>query len=92
MNVSLTPGLERMIQAKVESGMYQTASEVVRGGLRLLGERDELRRRKLEELRREIQLGIDEADKGLLEPFDEKVVEDAKARGRQRRAGKVQKP
>ena len=35
MNVSLTPELERIVNTKVESGLYQTASEVVREALRL---------------------------------------------------------
>ena len=36
LNVSLTPALEQFITARVSSGRYQTASEVVRAGLRLL--------------------------------------------------------
>jgi putative addiction module CopG family antidote len=36
LNVSLTPALERLIAERVSSGRYQTASEVVRAGLRLL--------------------------------------------------------
>jgi putative addiction module CopG family antidote len=43
MNVSLTPELERLVNEKVESGLYQTASEVVREALRLLKERDQTR-------------------------------------------------
>lgn len=66
MNVSLTPELERLVTEKVESGMYTTASEVVREGLRLLQERDELRRARLEELRREIARGVAQADRGEL--------------------------
>ncbi len=40
MNVSLTPELEQLVQEKMASGLYQTASEVVRDALRLLKERD----------------------------------------------------
>jgi putative addiction module CopG family antidote len=40
MNVSLTPILEEFVKKKVESGLYNNASEVVRDGLRLLIERD----------------------------------------------------
>ena len=36
LNVSLTPALEQFIAERVSSGRYQTASEVVRAGLRLL--------------------------------------------------------
>jgi putative addiction module CopG family antidote len=40
MNVSLTPQLEKMIREKVESGMYNNASEVVREALRQMAERE----------------------------------------------------
>src|SRR6478672_10397747 len=43
MNVSLTPELEKFVEGKVESGLYNNASEVVREGLRLLKEHDEIR-------------------------------------------------
>jgi antitoxin ParD1/3/4 len=57
MNVSLTPELEQLIRKKVESGLYLSASEVVREALRLLEERDRSHATKLEELRKAIQLG-----------------------------------
>lgn len=40
MNVSLTPELEEFVNAKVRTGRYNSASEVVREALRLLEERD----------------------------------------------------
>jgi antitoxin ParD1/3/4 len=43
MNVSLTPELEKFVDGKVESGLYNNASEVIREGLRLLKEHDEVR-------------------------------------------------
>jgi antitoxin ParD1/3/4 len=66
MNVSLTPELERLVQEKVASGLYNSASEVVREVLRLLHEQDELRKMRREELRREIAKGIEAADRGEL--------------------------
>jgi antitoxin ParD1/3/4 len=72
MNISLTPELEQFVSRKVNSGLYQTASEVVREGLRLLRERDELHQTKLEELRKEIALGIAEADRGKVGPVNAK--------------------
>ncbi len=62
MNVSLTPELEKWVQSKVESGMYTSASEVMREGLRLLKEQDALKEIRLTELRREIQQGIDSGE------------------------------
>ena len=70
MNVSLTPELEQYVSKKVESGLYQTASEVIREGLRLLREKEELHQRKLGELRHDIQIGIDQADRGELSQLD----------------------
>jgi antitoxin ParD1/3/4 len=80
MNISLTPHLEEIVKGKVESGLYNSASEVMRDALRLLEERDQLRALRLEELRREIQKGI---DSGEATPLD---IEDIKARGRERLA------
>ena len=45
MNVSLTAKLEELVNEKVRSGMYHTASEVVREALRLLKLRDDETRR-----------------------------------------------
>jgi len=52
MNVSLTPELERFVQGKVQSGLYNNASEVVREGLRLLKETDDVRLRWREQIER----------------------------------------
>lgn len=80
MNISLTPHLEKLVQGKVESGLYNSASEVMREALRLMEERDRLRELRLDELRREIQKGI---DSGEATPLD---MEEIKVRGRKRLA------
>ncbi len=82
MNVSLTPDLEQFIQAKVETGLYQSASEVIREGLRLLQERDMFHTMKLQALQAEIQKGI---DSGESTPLD---MEDVIRRGQERLAAK----
>ena len=64
MNVSLTPDLERWVSETVEGGRYRSASEVVREGLRLLQQREEEHAARLEALRRDLQLGVDELDHG----------------------------
>jgi antitoxin ParD1/3/4 len=60
MNVSLTPALEKLVQQKVESGLYNNASEVVREALRMMKESEEVRRAKLKRLKAAIAKG--EAD------------------------------
>jgi antitoxin ParD1/3/4 len=82
MNVNLTPQLEELVRAKVDSGMYTSASEVVREALRLMDEQDRLRQVKLEELRREVRKGL---ASGPSEPWNAVA---AKAKARARRAAK----
>lgn len=64
MNVSLPAGLARFVEEAVGSGDYGTASEVVREGLRLLQARREAHAAKLAALKREIDIGIADADAG----------------------------
>ena len=64
MNVSLTPELEQMIQHKVETGRYQTASEVVREALRLLDDKEQSREALLAEWREKIAIGIRQFEEG----------------------------
>jgi antitoxin ParD1/3/4 len=75
MNVSLTPELEQIINFKVQSGLYNSASEVVRAGIRLLQQRDELREMKLQALRTEIQKGIDDLEAGRFRDGREAMAE-----------------
>ena len=85
MNVSLTPELEKMIHEKVTSGMYQSASEVVREGLRLLKEQDDIRKMRLEALRKEIVIGTNQLNNGDFTTYSsgKEVVEKIKTEGRQ---------
>ena len=54
MNISLTPQLEKLVQDRVRSGRYTSASEVIREALRLMDERDRLLEAKLEHLRQDV--------------------------------------
>jgi antitoxin ParD1/3/4 len=67
-----------MVRQKVAGGLYNSASEVVREALQLMEAQDRLREIQLEELKREIQKGI---DSGQATPLD---IEEIKTRGRQR--------
>jgi len=84
MNVSLTRELEQLVADKLKTGMYQTASEVIREGLRLLKERDE----HMAQLRADIRAGFDAIDRGEYDDYDERtttrLADDIKRRGRRR--------
>lgn len=62
MNISLTPELERFVDGKVESGVYKSASDVVRESLRLLKEHDEVNMK----WREQIEQGTLQAERGEL--------------------------
>ena len=85
LNISLTPELEHFIESRVASGRYQTASEVVREGLRLLEDRERERDTVLEEIRTHIRAGIEQADRGeLLDP--DSVLDEMRRLSAHRRA------
>ena len=79
MNVSLTPELERFIGELVEGGRYRSASEAVRAAIRLLQDREAERSAKLEALRRSIEVGVEELDRGDQASADEVFEEILKA-------------
>lgn len=62
MNVSLTPELAEFVKTRVSSGRYQSDSEVIRHGLRLLEEHE----LSLSALKMKISRGVKQADKGEL--------------------------
>ncbi len=64
MNVNLGPVFDRFVADLLKSGLYQSQSEVVREGLRLLKEREELKQLRLADLRKEIAIGSEQADRG----------------------------
>ncbi len=61
MNVNLGAVFDKFIVELLNSGMYQSQSEVVRDGLRLLKEREELKKLRVVELRKQIAVGSEQA-------------------------------
>ncbi len=80
MNINLTPQLEEMVRQKVSSGLYTSASEVVREALRLMNEKDQLRVAKLDQLRQALQEGVESG------PGTEWEPDEIKRNGRAKRA------
>ena len=85
MNVSLTQELIQVIKRKVSSGMYNNSSEVIREAIRRFDEYEELLYGlKLDKLKTEIAIGIEQADRG---EYSNRTVEDiiADAKSRKKR-------
>jgi antitoxin ParD1/3/4 len=79
MNISLPAELEEVVDSRVRTGRYGSASEVVREALRLLEERDRLRELRFLELKHDVAAGVAELDRGVATPLD---VAKIKAAGR----------
>lgn len=90
MNVHLTAELEELIQKKVQSGRYNSASEVMREALRLMEQRDELLDLRKQEIRRKIEEGFESLQRGQSrdgEDFMREMLEDLDLNEATRKAG-----
>ena len=86
LNVSLTPELDKFVQQRVATGRYQTASEVVREGLRLLENQERDREMAFAALKAKLERGSLQADKGeFIDP--EETLKKISAMKRRRAAG-----
>ena len=88
LNVSLTPELAKFVENRVASGRYQTASEVVREGLRLLEAHEQDMQEATARVKAKLQRGIDQAKRGELFDGDE-VFEELRRRSAQWRKRKA---
>ncbi len=93
MNVNLGEMFDHFVAELIKSGHYQSQSEVIREGLRLLKEREELRIARLAHLRSEIDKGLQDLERGNYETHDSeslhKLSEEIKARGRRKLIAKT---
>jgi antitoxin ParD1/3/4 len=80
LTIAVTPELEAFIRERVTSGRFDSASDVVHEGLRLLEEREHARDAELQEIRREIEVGLEQAKAGRLRDGDEFFAELAQKR------------
>ena len=90
MNVSLGNKWEQFVEQKVKAGEFQTASEVLREGLRLIEEKDLLKRisvSSLEELEAKLLVAVDQLERGEGIPGKE-AFERLKERAKGRRSNR----
>jgi len=85
MNITLGKEFERRISEKVADGLYTSASEVIRDGLRLLFEKETAKSQQLEILRQEVSKGFEQlaagevSNRGVMDIF-EQAEKDANAK------------
>lgn len=85
MHISLTPELEHIVKSKVQTGMYNNASEVVREALRFMETHAELiYQMKVDRLRAKLAIGAEQADRG--EFVDQTITEIIEEARRERNA------
>ena len=70
MHVSLPPELEARVRQRVESGMYDSASEVIREALRLFEAYEQVKTAKLDSLRQDIAKGLSDAKNDRAKEID----------------------
>ena len=75
MDISLPAELEQFIQTQLDRGSYQSASEVIGDGLRLLQEKKIFQQIKIDKLREEIQKGIDQINNGEYSVYDSESLD-----------------
>jgi antitoxin ParD1/3/4 len=81
MNICLPPELEEIVRKKLESGRYNSASEVISEALQLLDRYDSTSAPALMKLRADVEAGWRDVEHGRLSDFD---PEEIKRRGRER--------
>jgi len=72
MNVSISSSLENFVQEQIKTGLYNSASEVVRAGLRLLREREA-------DINKKIAIGLKQIENGEYEEMNDKFWKDLKS-------------
>ena len=83
MDITLKPELERYIREKVDRGVFDSWSDAVNCALTMWRQQEELSETEIDELRREVMRGVEQARRGLSTPLDMQAI---KAEVRRRRA------
>lgn len=86
MEIHLPPDMQDYLEGKLSSGEYASATDVLTEGLHLLRDRDSLYQTKLEELRKEIAIGVEQVRRGECSQVGPDLSAEIEARGAKRLA------
>lgn len=67
MNISLTPALEKFVNDKVSTGLYNSVSEVIREAIRLLISKENISQERISMLNRDIEEGLNDFNNGQIQ-------------------------
>ena len=90
VNISITPEIDAFLQSRVDSGRYQTTSEVVREALRLLERQEQERDEAFHQLKARLEKGAAQAERGELLDGDQ-VFDELREMIEERRLAKAAK-
>lgn len=84
MNITLGQEFENRIAEKVESGLYNSASEVIRESLRMMFEKDALKEKQFDLLQKQVMMGFSQlqnqqySDENIMELFEQSLSDASK--------------
>ena len=85
LTITLTSEMAHDVKGAVNSGEYASSSEIIREALRDWRHKRMVQKRQIDELRTDVQAGIDDIEAGRVQDFDaNRIIE--KGKGRQKRA------
>jgi antitoxin ParD1/3/4 len=81
LTITLTAEIAEAVHTAVAAGEYASSSEVIREALRDWRHKRALQRRELEDLRTQIQRGVDDLDAGRVRDFNpERIIQTGRQR------------
>ena len=72
MSVEIPLNYQAFVKTVIDHGQFQTEEQVVGEALRLLAERN----RRVEEFRREVQVGLDQLERGEYTEYDDESLKE----------------
>lgn len=80
MNIEIDRNFEAMVEDRIRSGRYQSATEVVERALTVLDQHERMAEEQREKLRQMVAVGIEQADRGECVPWNmEEILAKARA-------------
>jgi antitoxin ParD1/3/4 len=73
MMISLPPELEAFAHQQIEAGKYSSIEEILADGIRALIDREPMNQARIEELRQELQVGVDALERGESQDLDSAI-------------------